>query len=1322
MCHNAVRIRFLIVLIVVGALAAFTLATSEPATGRSVPSASERHYDLGDGRYVAIVPADTYNQEAYIDTYVDSFSPGTDHCTDSKLEVEYYVDEFGTRYRRAYLGFHLSSIPANAVVTSATFYAYLYDAGGDSSVSIRLRRITSSWGCPRTWNNKPPSTGYVSRSISSSSGWKSWPVTSLVQNYWIGRNFGASPNFGLELRGPESGGASRYHWRYFRSKNAGSNHPYLVVIYQLPSPTPTRTRTPTRTSTPTRTLTPTPTRTPTPSRECDFPLVVNNTDDVDDEACDGTHCSLREAILCANDHRGPDVISFDIPDTDTGFTGSVWLIAPHSALPELTDAGTTIDGPSQAANRGNTNAAGPEIVLSGASAGASNGLYIRASDCEVRGLDIGGFELSGILLSGTGASNNTIADNFIGVAADGAAGFGNDRHGVEIVGSARSTQVNGNVISGNNLAGIWVGGTGSEQQNVISENRIGTNASGTAAIPNRQGGVQIMHGAHHNTVGPDNVISGNGAGGFGNGVSIGAGSDRNTVIGNRIGTDAGGTAALPNGRHGVDVAGSEQTVVEGNLLSGNTYSGIKMYGGGNNQVRGNIIGLNADGTAAVPNSSEGFIIEDGATNITVGGATAAERNVISGNGGNGIGIKDPPTAHITILGNYIGTDVAGSGAIPNGANGLQLFDHVHDITVGPGNVIAHNTGHGLYLFDGAHTNVIGPDNVIASNGGDGVRVDGQDTLYNTITQNSIYDDVGLGIENINGGNTELPPPAFTDFTVTEASGTATLPGGAPCAGCTIEVFSDDGWEGRQYLGSGTTLADGSWTVTFAAAPTYGGLTATSTDTAGNTSEFSSPPVSFLWPDVEVDKELIEPPGGVAGVGEDVAFRITIRNSGTAILTGIGVSDAYPSECLLFTGSDPMPDTVDPVVGELTWDDVTTHFGDLDPGGEISLTLHFRVIAATCDLGPLAVNCTHVEAQDSIAHVVEAHWCDDVTLEPGPPEIDVGKEPEDPVVCVDDPVRFWGNITNSGDVPITDVRLTDIYDTTYLESLNDPAFWGPDDGELTHRFDLSAFPMGPGLFLGGLLNFRARAETSSTVDELRAVANDDPATEHSDTAEVAILPEPGPCEGNLVVNGGFEEGWAGWVAGLGAPRIEPPAHAGASSLRLGILPGVDMARTDIAYQDVTIPADAHDASLSFWYNVDNDGDADIRFNSFVAHVIDHVTGASHRVVDSVDSGGWQPATFDLTPFIGQTVRVTFGVTNDGDGTGPLWAYVDDVEICTSHCGPPEPPPDGPPPGPGPDQPPLTCWYWKAGWPDYAPNGVPDFDQKGPAVETAPTIAK
>ncbi|PKO22049.1 MAG: hypothetical protein CVU38_11310, partial [Chloroflexi bacterium HGW-Chloroflexi-1] len=93
-------------------------------------------------------------------------------------------------------------------------------------------------------------------------------MTSLVQDYWVGRNFGTSPNFGLELRGPESGA---YYLRSFYSADAKSNKPYLIVSYELPTPTPTATRTPTRTATVTRTSTPTatatlvPTKTPTPT-------------------------------------------------------------------------------------------------------------------------------------------------------------------------------------------------------------------------------------------------------------------------------------------------------------------------------------------------------------------------------------------------------------------------------------------------------------------------------------------------------------------------------------------------------------------------------------------------------------------------------------------------------------------------------------------------------------------------------------------------------------------------------------------------------------------------------------------------------------------------------------------------------------------------------------------------------------------------------------------------------------------------------------------------------------------------------------------------
>ena len=135
-----------------------------PLGGSTDPKGLQRplgsHYDLGDGRYVAVIPAafgpdDSYSQEPVVDTYVASTNPGGSYCNATSLHVSYDVDEFGYEYwERAYLGFDLSSIPANASISSAIFYAYLYAASGDTSVPIELRRVTSFW----TPRRAPPGT------------------------------------------------------------------------------------------------------------------------------------------------------------------------------------------------------------------------------------------------------------------------------------------------------------------------------------------------------------------------------------------------------------------------------------------------------------------------------------------------------------------------------------------------------------------------------------------------------------------------------------------------------------------------------------------------------------------------------------------------------------------------------------------------------------------------------------------------------------------------------------------------------------------------------------------------------------------------------------------------------------------------------------------------------------------------------------------------------------------------------------------------------------------------------------------------------------
>jgi parallel beta-helix repeat protein len=171
--------------------------------------------------------------------------------------------------------------------------------------------------------------------------------------------------------------------------------------------------------------------------------------------------------------------------------------------------------------------------------------------------------------------------------------------------------------------------------------------------------------------GAGNVISGNGE----NGVVIHSGPD-NRVQGNRIGTNARGTAAVPNGEDGVQVY-AQYTNIWQNQISGNPGRGIWLHpASGNSTIWGNTVGSNADGTAAIGNRSG--IQVGSATNTRIGGTVEWQRNLIMGNPGGGIGVFFFPgeaatNPAVTIRGNTIrdNDDETGDGigiAIGDAAN------------------------------------------------------------------------------------------------------------------------------------------------------------------------------------------------------------------------------------------------------------------------------------------------------------------------------------------------------------------------------------------------------------------------------------------------------------------------------------------------------------------------------------------------------------------------------------------------------------------------------------------------------------------------------
>jgi hypothetical protein len=374
------------------------------------------------------------------------------------------------------------------------------------------------------------------------------------------------------------------------------------------------------------------------------------------------------------------------------------------------------------------------------------------------------------------------------------------------------------------LNGIEIFGSG----NVIQGNFIGTNASGTAAIGNRDQGVAISGSPFTN-----NVVGGNSAGAgnliSGNSRGISIEGPGNTIQGNLIGTNSTGTGKIPNSI-GIQAV-APNTLIGGltpaarNVISGNS-TGV-VVGREGSKLQGNFIGTDITGTFALGNTFDGVVAVDHAL---IGGTVAEARNVISGNEQSNISLAfDGSNNGVTVQGNYIGTDVTGSraisalftigsgiaiagssnviGGLVAGAqnvisgNAVGIRFRASNVGSPQGNVVQGNLiglnaaangpvpNHqgGIEFVDGSN-NVIGgtqsgAGNKIAFNGAHGVIVFANSS-QNSIRGNSIFSNDGLGIDlgaagvtaNDNGdpdsgGNNLQNFPVLTSVTSTTNSTT-----------------------------------------------------------------------------------------------------------------------------------------------------------------------------------------------------------------------------------------------------------------------------------------------------------------------------------------------------------------------------------------------------------------------------------------------------------------------------------------------------------------------------------------------------------------------
>jgi hypothetical protein len=559
---------------------------------------------------------------------------------------------------------------------------------------------------------------------------------------------------------------------------------------------------------------------------------------------DGVDVLQAAAILIAGNEIGTNLQGFSAPGSptlDLGNSSNGVFINQSSAVTVggiTTGAGNTISGNHSSgvflsgtvtSSSGTTNAnqnviegnwIGVGVGSQGQTTAVPNavvGIILSNANFNTIGGSVWGAanvvsanSLDGILLVND-AQHNVIEDNLIGTDPTASSALGNSADGLFLLGSSAITikgvianttpstisgnTIASNVIAGNNEDGIQVFGTGATS-NTFTLNFIGLSSYGNA-IPNGADGVLL------NDAGSMNVVGGNDQGNFisGNnqaGVEITGSPDATNgtlVVGNFIGTNLAGNSAVANGSYGVLVYGSSANTIGGakastgiglgNVISGNSQAGIQIFNPGgthaiDNLVLGNLIGTNAAGNAGLGNGSDGVQIENASQN-TIGGTSTSDRNVISGNAGNGVLIDQFPNLTASadvVINNFIGTNANGTGAVGNLANGVALIDGSANtiggisggatlantqVTVsgGPGNLISGNAQWGVMIqLTGASTgqpqsviqgNVIGLDEsrtFAISNGQGGIVV-------NNVTTQPLNQTIGgsaAGAGNIITGN------------------------------------------------------------------------------------------------------------------------------------------------------------------------------------------------------------------------------------------------------------------------------------------------------------------------------------------------------------------------------------------------------------------------------------------------------------------------------------------------------------------------------------------------------------------------------------------
>ena len=511
--------------------------------------------------------------------------------------------------------------------------------------------------------------------------------------------------------------------------------------------------------------------------------------------------------------------------------------------------GTTADGGDALPNAGD----GVSLVSVG------NNLIGGLAEGEAN--QISGNLKSGISLQGNSAAN-TIQGNLIGTDAAGKTAMGNAYAGVTLMDATYNT-IGGtastarNVISGNHQDGVFISTNSSG--NTVAGNVIGLEIGGIDPVANLYNGITIRSAANNsiggNGISARNTISANRYHGI---QIIGASSSGNVIQANFIGTQSSGASTAGNQGAGICLSGAQNNLIGGadsglaNVISGNTEAGVFLFGAGTtgNVVKGNRIGTDFSGNSAVGNAHEGIYVEGAAAN-QIGGPALGEGNIISGNGTWGMFVF--LATNNIVQGNYLGVGADGNSALGNGNSyagfhNLEITNFCYQNIIGgqnfgEGNRIAYAPSRsginyaGIRVREFASNNLLG-GNAMFANGGLAIDLQGYEVTPNDPCD---IDEGANRIQNF---------PVLSQAIAGTSLGVRGTLNSTPNHSFRLQFFANpscdplyDSGEGMIFLGSKTVVTDGACMADFVAAlppvPTGYVITATATDSANNTSEYSS---------------------------------------------------------------------------------------------------------------------------------------------------------------------------------------------------------------------------------------------------------------------------------------------------------------------------------------------------------------------------------------------------------------------------------------------------------------------------------------------------